>query len=38
MAVLDDALNALAKNNIDQHEQEDIFFILYSMPAEIVFV
>lgn len=38
MAVLDDALAALAKNNIGQREQEEVLFILYSMRAEIVLV
>lgn len=38
MAVLDDALNALANNNIGQREQEEVLFILYSMRAEIVLV
>jgi len=38
MAVLDDALNALAKNQIGQREQEEVLFILYSMRAEIVLV
>lgn len=38
MAVLDDALTALSKNNIGQREQEEVLFILYSMRAEIVLV
>ena len=38
MAVLDDALNALNKNNIGQPEQEEVLFILYSMRSEIVLV
>jgi len=38
MAVLDDALLALAKNNIGQREQEEVLFILYSMRADIVLV
>jgi hemoglobin len=38
MAVLDDALTALVKNNVGQREQEEVLFILYSMRAEIVLV
>jgi len=38
MAVLDDALKALAKNNIGQREQEEVLFVLYSMRGEIVLV
>ena len=38
MAVLDDAILALSKNNIGQREQEEVLFILYSMRAEIVLV
>ena len=38
MAVLDDALAALAKNNIGQREQEEVLFILYSMRADVVLV
>lgn len=38
MAVLDDALSALNKNNIGQREQEEVLFILYSMRAEIILV
>ncbi len=38
MAVLDDALSALAKNNIGQREQEEVLFIFYSMRADIVLV
>lgn len=38
MAVLDDALKALAKNNIGQKEQEEVLFIFYSMRADIVLV
>lgn len=36
MAVLDDALTALARNNIGQREQEEVLFVLYSMRGEIV--
>jgi len=38
MAVLDDALAALEKNNIGRREQEEILFILYSMRSDIVLV
>ncbi|MCJ7558594.1 MAG: group 1 truncated hemoglobin [Gammaproteobacteria bacterium] len=38
MAVLDDALDALQKNNIGQREQEELLFILYSMRSQIVLV
>ena len=38
MAVLDDALNAMEKNNIGQREQEEVLFVLYSMRSEIVLV
>ncbi|MCK5263188.1 MAG: group 1 truncated hemoglobin [Gammaproteobacteria bacterium] len=38
MAVLDDALAALDKNNIGQREQEEVLFILYSMRSQIVLV
>lgn len=38
MAVLDDALNALEKNNVGQREQEEVLFVLYSMRSEIVLV
>jgi hemoglobin len=36
MAVLDDALDAFAKNNVGQREQEEALFILYSMRKDIV--
>ena len=38
MAVLDDALNALDKNNIGQREQEEVLFALYSLRSQIVLV
>ncbi len=38
MAVLDDALSALKKNNINQREQEEVLFVLYSMQSQIVLV
>lgn len=36
MAVLDDALEALAKNGVGQREQEEVLYILYGMRREIV--
>ena len=38
MAVLDDALAALEKNNVGQREKEEVLYILYSMKSEVVFV
>ena len=38
MAVLDDALEAVQKNNIGQREQEEVLFVLYSMRSDIVLV
>ena len=38
MAVLDDALEALDRNNIGQREQEEVLFILYSMRSDVVLV
>lgn len=38
MAVLDDALAALEKNNVAQREQEEVLYILYSMRPQIVLV
>ena len=38
LAVLDDALEALEKNNIGQREKEEVLYALYSMKADIVFV
>jgi len=35
LAVLDDAIQALQKNNVGQREQEEVLFILYSMKPEI---
>lgn len=37
MAVLDDALLALDKNNIGQREKEEVLYVLYSMKSEIIF-
>lgn len=36
MAVLDDALDALEKNNIGQRAQEEVLFVLYSMRAQVM--
>ena len=36
VAVLDDALVALAKNNIGQREREEVHSVLYSMKPDIV--
>lgn len=36
MAVLDDALEALEKNDVGQREQEEVLFTMYSMRSEIV--
>jgi len=38
MAVLDDALDSLKKNNVGQREQEEVLFVLYSMRSQIVLV
>lgn len=38
MAVLDDALEALEKNNIGQREQEEVLYVFYSMRKDIVLV
>lgn len=38
LAVLDDALAALEKNNIGQREKEEVLYVLYSMKSEIVLV
>jgi hemoglobin len=38
MAVLDDALEALAKNDIGQREQEEVLYILYSMRSDVILV
>lgn len=36
LAVLDDALIALQKNNVGQREQEELLYVLYSMKPEVV--
>lgn len=38
MAVLDDALLALDKNDVGRREQEEVLFVLYSMRSNIVLV
>ena len=38
IAVLDDALEALQKNDIGQREKEEVLYILYSMKSEIILV
>lgn len=36
VSVLDDAMDALEKNNIGQREKEEVLFILYSMKNDVV--
>ncbi|HBC56283.1 MAG TPA: group 1 truncated hemoglobin [Gammaproteobacteria bacterium] len=36
MAALDDALDALQKNEIGQREQEEVLYILYSFRSQVV--
>lgn len=36
LALLDDAMGALIKNNIGQREQEEVLFVLYSMRADVL--
>lgn len=38
LAVLDDALEAMTKNNIGQREQEEVLFAMYSMKGDILHV
>ena len=38
IAVLDDALQALEKNNVGQREKEEVLYILYGMKSDVVFV
>lgn len=38
MAVLDDSLAALEKNNVGQREQEEVLYVLYSMRSSILHV
>ncbi len=36
VAVLDDAMNALKANDVDQREQEEVLYILYSLKDQVV--
>jgi len=36
MAVLDDALEALEKNNVGQREKEEVLYILFSMKGDVI--
>ena len=38
LAVLDDAMEALARNGIGQREKEEVLFILYGMKGDILHV
>ena len=38
LAVLDDAMQALEKNDIEQRTREEVLFVLYSMKADVVHV
>ena len=38
IAVLDDAMEALAKNDVGQREKEEVLYILYSMKQDVVHV
>lgn len=38
MAVLDDALDAMQRNDVAQREQEEVLFALYSMRGAVVMV
>ncbi|MEZ9131138.1 hypothetical protein AB4343_14975 [Vibrio breoganii] len=38
VAVLDDALEAMNKNNVGQREQEEVLFVLYSMRSDVILV
>ncbi len=37
IAVLDDVMDALDKNDIGQREKEEVLFVLYSMKSDITF-
>ena len=37
IAVLDDAMAALDKNNIGQREKEEVLYILFSMKGDVVY-
>jgi len=36
MAVIDDAMAALEKNNVGQREREEVIYILLSLKGEVV--
>ena len=36
VAVLDDAVAAMEKNNVGQREKEEVLFILYSLKSQII--
>lgn len=36
LAVLDDAVGALEKNNVGQREKEEVLFILYSLKGQVM--
>ena len=36
IAMLDDAMAALEKNNIGQREKEEVLFVLFSMKSDVV--
>ncbi len=36
MAMLDDALEALEKNNIGQREKEEVLYVLFSMKGDVI--
>ncbi|MEZ9896240.1 hypothetical protein AB4379_02130 [Vibrio breoganii] len=38
VAVLDDALEAMNKNNVGQREQEEVLFVLYRMRSDVILV
>ncbi len=38
MAVLEDSIHALCKNNIAQREQEEVLFALFSMREQVMLV
>lgn len=38
VAVLEDAMAALEKNNIGQREQEEVLFILFGLRSQVILV
>ncbi len=38
LAVLDDAMEALEKNDIGQREREEVLFALYGLKSQVVFL